>query len=66
MAGKVSTDSSADWAMAQDGLPSIYTAAHSAEVHAARERYGRDTVGTTIEALFAATARGFVASALAG
>lgn len=61
MAGEVTAAALAGWALAQDGLPLIYTSADPAEVRAAQERYGRDAVASAIEALFAETARALVA-----
>lgn len=61
MSGTVTAALLTDWALAQDGLPLIYTSADPAVVADAQARYGKDTVATRIEALFADLARALVA-----
>ena len=61
MAGTIRADDLAAWALAQDGLPLIYTSADPAEVRAAQGRHGRDALARAIEGLFAATAGALVA-----
>ncbi len=61
MAGETHAETLAAWALAQDGLPLIYTSADPDAVRAAQTRHGREAVATAIEALFAATARALVA-----
>jgi uncharacterized protein YgbK (DUF1537 family) len=61
MSGTITAQMLADWALAQDGLPLIYTSADPAVVTDAQARFGKDTVATRIEALFADLARALVA-----
>jgi 3-dehydrotetronate 4-kinase len=61
MSGAVTAQAMADWALAQDGLPLIYTSADPAVVTDAQNRFGKDVVATRIEALFADLARALVA-----
>jgi uncharacterized protein YgbK (DUF1537 family) len=61
MAGKVTAGQIADWALAQDGLPLIYSSATPDVVRAAKDRFGAETVAARIEAFFAETARALVA-----
>ncbi|MFU8881701.1 MAG: 3-oxo-tetronate kinase [Rhodobacterales bacterium] len=61
MSGAVTAQALADWALAQDGLPLIYTSADPAAVADAQNRFGKDVVATRIEALFADLARALVA-----
>jgi uncharacterized protein YgbK (DUF1537 family) len=61
MSGTVTAQELADWALAQNGLPLIYTSADPAVVTDAQNRFGKDTVATRIEALFADLARALVA-----
>lgn len=61
MSGTVTAQSLADWALAQDGIPLIYTSADPAVVADAQTRFGKDTVAGKIEALFADLARALVA-----
>ena len=61
MADRVAADVLAEWALAQEGAPLIYTSADPDAVRAAQARHGREAVATAIEALMAATARALVA-----
>lgn len=61
MSGSVTAQMLADWALAQEGLPSIYTSADPDVVADAQTRFGKDAVATRIEALFANLARALVA-----
>ncbi|OZB18388.1 MAG: hypothetical protein B7X55_04950 [Rhodobacterales bacterium 34-62-10] len=61
MSGTVTAQMLADWALAQDGLPLIYTSADPAVVADAQTRFGKDRVASRIEALFADLARALVA-----
>ncbi len=61
MAGEIDVTGLAAWALAQEGLPLIYTSADPDAVRAAQTRHGREAVAGAIEALFADTARALVA-----
>lgn len=61
MSGEVTAQALADWALAQKGLPLIYTSADPAVVAAAQKRFGKETVAARIEDLFAELARALVA-----
>lgn len=61
MAGGIDAQTLADWALAQDGLPLIYTSADPDTVRAAQARHGQEAVAGAIETLFAQTARALVA-----
>jgi 3-dehydrotetronate 4-kinase len=61
MSGTVTAQMLADWALAQDGLPLIYTSADPAVVADAQTRFGKDRVASRIEGLFADLARALVA-----
>lgn len=56
MAGDIS-EALADWALAQDGLPLIYSSADPAQVLAAQERHGKDRIAAAFEGVFARTAQ---------
>jgi len=60
MSGDIDAATLAAWALAQDGLPVIYTSADPDVVRAAQTRHGRDAVAAAIETLFADTARALV------
>lgn len=49
-----------DWALAQKGLPVLYTSDDPEEVSNMQERYGRETISAAIESLMAALANGGV------
>ncbi|MEI4487339.1 3-oxo-tetronate kinase [Frigidibacter sp. MR17.14] len=59
--GSVTAAEAAGWALAQPGLPLVYSSADPAAVAQAQERWGRDRVAHALEAFFAATARALVA-----
>ncbi|MGR3505717.1 MAG: 3-oxo-tetronate kinase [Paracoccaceae bacterium] len=61
MSGEVTARTLADWALAQDGLPLIYTSADPAVVTDAQTRFGKDIIAAKIEGLFADLARALVA-----
>lgn len=61
MSGAVSAQDLANWALAQGGLPLIYSSADPAEVAAAQTRFGKDSIATRIEGLFAELARALAA-----
>jgi uncharacterized protein YgbK (DUF1537 family) len=61
MSGTVTAQMLADWALAQDGLPLIYTSADPAVVADAQARFGKDRVASRIEGLFADLARALIA-----
>jgi len=52
MDAHVDADSLADWVMATDGAPLIYSSADPDIVRAAQDTYGRDVVANRIETLF--------------
>lgn len=60
MSGAADAQALVDWALSQKGTPLIYTSADPAAVADAQARYGKDTVATRIEALFADLARALV------
>jgi uncharacterized protein YgbK (DUF1537 family) len=60
MAGDVTAQGLADWALAQQDVPLIYTSADPAVVAEAQTRFGKQTVAEKIEAMFAELARALV------
>jgi 3-dehydrotetronate 4-kinase len=60
MAGDVTAQGLADWSLAQQDVPLIYTSADPAVVAAAQALFGKDTVAEKIEAMFAELARALV------
>lgn len=52
MAGSVTAVELADWAMAADGLPLIYSSDDPAAVKAAQEKHGAEKLAHTLETLF--------------
>ena len=64
MSGDATAQDLADWALAQNGLPLIYTSADPAVVAQAQARYGKDITAAKIEALFADLARALVAGGI--
>jgi uncharacterized protein YgbK (DUF1537 family) len=61
MAGRVAPEDLADWALAQEGIPMIYSSADPARVAQDQARFGAGAVAGAIEALFAELARALVA-----
>ncbi|WMS44762.1 four-carbon acid sugar kinase family protein [Acuticoccus sp. MNP-M23] len=61
MSGELTAAALADWAMAADGLPLVYSSDDPATVKAAQEKHGAETLANALETLF-----GDVAVALAG
>jgi uncharacterized protein YgbK (DUF1537 family) len=61
MAGRVAPEDLADWALAQEGIPMIYSSADPARVAQDQARFGAGAVAGAIEALFAELARVLVA-----
>jgi uncharacterized protein YgbK (DUF1537 family) len=61
MAGDVTAQGLADWALAQQDVPLIYTSADPAVVAEAQTRFGKQTVAEKIEAMFAQLARDLIA-----
>ena len=61
MSGTVTAETLADWALAQDGVPLVYTSADPAVVAEAQKRFGKDVIAARIESLFADLARALVA-----
>ena len=62
LSGAVTPAALADWALAAQGLPLIYSSADPATVAEAQARHGRDRVAHALESLFADTARALVAA----
>jgi len=56
MAGTVTVADLADWAMAQDGLPLIYSSADPARVAEAQARHGQAVIADAIENIFSGLA----------
>lgn len=61
MAGEVSAEDAAQWALAQQGLPLLYSSAEPEVLQAARDRFGREVVAARIEEFFAETAKALIA-----
>ncbi|WP_136442307.1 3-oxo-tetronate kinase [Pacificoceanicola onchidii] len=59
--GRVTAEDLTDWALAQDGLPLIYTSADPETVKQVQAHYGRETASEALEGLFAEVARQCVA-----
>jgi uncharacterized protein YgbK (DUF1537 family) len=59
--GQLDPTELAQWAMAQEALPLIYSSADPERVRAAQQTHGRDRVAAAIENLFADIARAVVA-----
>ena len=65
LGGKTTSQAVADWVLAQEGLPLVYSSADPEKVRQAQARYGRNTAAAAIERLFAETARHLVAAGTA-
>lgn len=61
MSGGITAQELADWAIAQDGIPLVYSSADPEVVRAAQKKYGKDEVAAKLEGLFANTAKALVA-----
>ncbi|MFT4793049.1 MAG: hypothetical protein ACJAW4_002485 [Paracoccaceae bacterium] len=61
MNGDLVPDDAAAWALAQDGVPLIYSSADPDRVRAVQARYGRDASAARLEGFFADLARLLVA-----
>ena len=61
MAGSACVETLADWAMAQDSTPLIFSSADPDVVRAAQDRFGGDVVASKIETLFGALSAALVA-----
>jgi uncharacterized protein YgbK (DUF1537 family) len=61
MEGRVAPEDLADWAVAQGGIPMIYSSADPARVAQDQAEFGGGAVAAAIEALFAKLARALVA-----
>lgn len=61
IAGTTTARDAADWALAQDGLPLIYSSADPDAVRAVQQRHGTEVAAGKLEAFFAETARFLVA-----
>jgi uncharacterized protein YgbK (DUF1537 family) len=61
MAGRLDAQALADWALAQDGVPLIWSSADPGEVAAVQARHGREASATALEAFFAKLASALVA-----
>ncbi|MEM8855264.1 MAG: 3-oxo-tetronate kinase [Pseudomonadota bacterium] len=57
MAGEVRAEDLADWAMAETGLPLIYSSDDPAAVAAAQDKHGGEKVADALETLFGEVAR---------
>ncbi|MFO1210408.1 MAG: 3-oxo-tetronate kinase [Amaricoccus sp.] len=62
LAGHATAAAAADWALAQRGLPLVYSSADPAVVGAVQSRHGRERVAARLEAFFAELARLLVAA----
>ena len=60
MSSAVTAEGLAGWALAQEGIPLLYTSADPDAVRAAQRRHGREAVADAVEGLFARTARALV------
>ncbi len=60
ISGAVTATGLADWALAQDAIPLIYSSADPVEVRATHDRHGRATSAAALEELFAEVARNLV------
>lgn len=61
LSGRVTPQDAADWALAQDGLPLVYSSADPAAVAAVQAQHGTGIVAARLDAFFAETARRLVA-----
>lgn len=61
MSGDLSAADAAAWALAQDGLPLVYSSADPDRVRAAQARHGREASAAALEGFFAELARLLVA-----
>ncbi|WP_226781336.1 3-oxo-tetronate kinase [Oceaniglobus trochenteri] len=62
MAGRMTGQTIADWAMAQPGLPIAYSTADAQAVASAQTAYGKDAVAHRMEQVFAEAAKALVAA----
>ncbi|MBM1689980.1 3-oxo-tetronate kinase [Sulfitobacter geojensis] len=65
MAGRINVDETADWALAKDTAPLIYSSADPASVKAAQQKYGRDRLAHAIEGFFTDLTRALAVRGLA-
>ncbi|MGJ8556184.1 MAG: nucleotide-binding domain containing protein, partial [Sulfitobacter geojensis] len=65
MAGRIDVDETADWALAKDTAPLIYSSADPASVKVAQQKYGRDRLAHAIEGFFTDLTRALAARGLA-
>lgn len=61
LSGRVTPQDAADWALAQDGLPLVYSSADPAAVAVVQAQHGTGIVAARLDAFFAETARRLVA-----
>jgi uncharacterized protein YgbK (DUF1537 family) len=61
ISGATTARAAADWALAQDGLPLVYSSADPDAVRAVQARHGRDASAAALEGFFAELARLLVA-----
>lgn len=61
MDGALTADALVDWAMAQDGLPLVYSSDDPEAVAAAQEKHGGERVAHALETLFGEVAKGLLA-----
>ncbi|MEO1536712.1 MAG: 3-oxo-tetronate kinase [Pseudomonadota bacterium] len=59
--GRVTAQLVADWALAAEGIPLVYSSAEPDTVRAVQERFGRETSAAALEGFFAELARAVVA-----
>lgn len=62
LSGATTAQNAADWALAQTGLPLIYSSAEPEAVRAVQSRHGTEAAASGLEAFFAETARILVAA----
>ena len=61
VSGRITAQGLAAWRRAQAGVPLVYSTADPEQVKAAQRKHGTQAIAEAIEALFAATARAWVA-----
>lgn len=61
MDGSLSADALVDWALAQEGLPLVYSSDDPEAVAAAQRKHGGERLAHALEALFGEVAKGLVA-----
>lgn len=64
IAGEIDANATAEWVLAQDTPPLVYSSAEPADVRAAQDTYGRDKLADAIEGFFAALSAALAARGL--